>query len=299
MLLVVAALIVSFVVRASRSAVDQTDGTDQATTTPRNYESFDVQDADRTRAVQSAATRMVGTGEPEQIEFGTPLDEAALGDPSGIVYLDVQEIEQMPELPTGCELTSGAMLVNYAGYPVDKVELDRYLPKTRDMVGDGDGVFVDTDDPDVAFIGDTRSARYGVSCNAGPIVTAINSYLATVGSQMQAVDITGETPTQLYARVAAGSPVEVWVTISMSDYGSGRMWTTVTESGKEEVYCTNYHAMVLCGYTEHNVILADPLDTIVVYPKTTFERIYADRGSRAVVIQQPVQPAQTSQDSQQ
>ena len=41
-------------------------------------------------------------------------------------------IIQYPDLPTGCETTSLTMVLNYLGYPVDKLDLaDHYLDKNR------------------------------------------------------------------------------------------------------------------------------------------------------------------------
>lgn len=42
---------------------------------------------------------------------------------------DFPEIMQMPELPTGCEITALTMVLNYYGFDVDKVTLaTEYLP---------------------------------------------------------------------------------------------------------------------------------------------------------------------------
>lgn len=222
-------------------------------------------------------------GIPQEDAWGTPLADVNLGGPTKSVVLDVEDIEQLPELPTGCEITSAAILVNYAGYPVDKVDLDHFLPKTTDDVGDGVGVFVETDDPSVAFIGDTRDEN-GSSCNEQPIIVAIDGYLASVGSTAHAYDLSGSTPDALYQSVASGIPVEVWVTTYMSDYDTGYGWFNTFDDGTEAFLGSNFHAMVLMGYSSDSVVLADPLDEVVVYPKEAFEKVWTDRGSMAVVI---------------
>ena len=52
-----------------------------------------------------------------------PLPEEYLIDDFEITY-------QMPELPTGCEITALAMALNYYGYGIDKVTMAvQYLPK--------------------------------------------------------------------------------------------------------------------------------------------------------------------------
>ena len=42
--------------------------------------------------------------------------------------LAVNLIKQMPELPTGCEITAVTMMLQYAGQPVDKVTLAHEMP---------------------------------------------------------------------------------------------------------------------------------------------------------------------------
>lgn len=45
------------------------------------------------------------------------------------VIQDFPIIYQMPELPTGCEITAMTMVLNYYGYSVDKVQMaTQYLP---------------------------------------------------------------------------------------------------------------------------------------------------------------------------
>lgn len=46
---------------------------------------------------------------------------------------DFPIVLQMPELPTGCEITALTMVLNYYGYPVDKVSMvSNFLPLADD-----------------------------------------------------------------------------------------------------------------------------------------------------------------------
>ncbi|EDX42771.1 C39 family peptidase [Limosilactobacillus reuteri] len=54
------------------------------------------------------------------------------------VYNDAEVISQLPELPTGCEITAVTMMLRYAGYDVNKVQLANIMPRSNN----GDNGFV-------------------------------------------------------------------------------------------------------------------------------------------------------------
>lgn len=218
---------------------------------------------------------------PESEVWGTPVADVAWNDPGSVTYLDVHAIVQEPELPMGCEITSATMMVNHAGYPVDKTELDLLLPKSRNLSRSRAGRYVDTYDPDVAFIGDTRSSTNGCACNPGPVLSAVNDYLAFIGSPDRAVDLTGADPQDLYAYVAQGEPVVIWTTVGMREHDPDDGWTY----DGEHYFHHSDHAMTLIGVSEDDVIVADPLDDVVVYPKRAFEQTYDARGRMAVKME--------------
>ncbi|MCC4436669.1 C39 family peptidase [Limosilactobacillus reuteri] len=47
------------------------------------------------------------------------------------VYNDAEVISQLPELPTGCEITAVTMMLRYAGYDVNKVQLANIMPRSN------------------------------------------------------------------------------------------------------------------------------------------------------------------------
>lgn len=62
------------------------------------------------------------------------LEETMTAEPAGPFDppAGFRPIIQYPDLPTGCETTSLTMVLNYLGYPVDKLDLaDHYLDKNR------------------------------------------------------------------------------------------------------------------------------------------------------------------------
>lgn len=50
--------------------------------------------------------------------------EEKMAEEPAYVIPDFEVIYQLPELPTGCEMTAMSMVLQYWGYPVDKVVLE-------------------------------------------------------------------------------------------------------------------------------------------------------------------------------
>ena len=73
--------------------------------------------------------------------------------------IDFQNIQQNPELPTGCEVTSLAMVLNHLGYKIDKCILaDDFLNKGE----------IGSTDFSEAFVGNPRDDE-GYGCYANVI----------------------------------------------------------------------------------------------------------------------------------
>lgn len=196
---------------------------------------------------------------------------------------DFPLIKQMPELPTGCEITALTMMLHYYGYTADKMTMaEVYLPK-RDA-----GIYVGADgrrygnDMNRYFIGDPFG-RHGVICGTGAIITAADTYLKDQGSTLRARDITGTAPDELYKLVGRGIPVMVWVTIFMADRKETQGW--YTENGTYADWSRNDHGAVLIGAADEEVTIADPVSGIVMYEREQFERVYCSRGQMSVILE--------------
>lgn len=187
------------------------------------------------------------------------------------IRLDVENIDQNPELPNGCEITSAAIVLNYLGFSIDKVTLsENYLEL---------GIPYWEADPDVEFMGNPAD-ELAFYCLPGAIVRAVNAYLADMDSDYKAVDISGSSVEELYEWVANGTPVLVWTTRAFSDplYNN----TFQLEDGSWPY--ANSHCLVLTGYGEEYCYLADPMLEVMQIDKETFAARYAQRGEYAVVI---------------
>lgn len=226
-----------------------------------------------------------GSEESDESDGGNTeaMSEVAAKESASAQIADFPIINQMPELPTGCEITALTMALNYYGYPVDKtVMASEYLPTaSADRYYGTDGRLYGTDMNEY-FIGDPFTEG-GIICGTGAIVTAADRYLSDEGSSLRALDVTGSSPEELYERVSQGQPVVVWVTISMADRGSTEGW--YTENGDYVDWSTNDHGAVLIGYTETTVTIADPISGRMEYDREQFEEVFASRGSQCVVLE--------------
>lgn len=116
---------------------------------------------------------------------------------------------QMPELPTGCEITALTMALNYYGFSVDKTTMaSEFLPKTEANLYYGEDGNRYGADMNAFFVGDPFSEN-GIICGTQAIVTAANTYLQSQGSQLLAKDITGSSSEELYRRISKNQPVVV------------------------------------------------------------------------------------------
>jgi len=235
-------------------------------------------------ASASATSTSTASTSTAQTATGTKrhLSDRGTAAPAGS-YLQTEWIAQAPELPTGCEVTAATMMLNHYGFGADKLELDGYLTQTGSIDTWYEHGVRYGPDPDEAFIGDTRTEE-GWYCTPRPIVAALSDYLADCGSKgYTPKDISGCPVDDLYAHIDDGTPVTVWVTIGLADHTVDDSWVSETD-GSTVNLSTVDHAMTLLGYDAQNVVLADPLDDIVTYRRSTFEKVFEQRGNMAVIL---------------
>lgn len=224
------------------------------------------------------------TGEDEKLSTNEGVKETVYNEQADSHLIENFKITwQMPELPTGCEITAMTMALNYYGFNTDKVTMaTEYLPvAAADFYYGSDGRLYGPD-LNSYFVGDPTTEG-GYVCGTEAIVKGANSYLAGQGSSLRAVDKTGISTDELYSLVDKNIPVVVWVTISMNDRAEVQGW--YTENGSYVEWSTNDHGAVLIGYTEDSVTIADPISGMVNYSRDRFEKVFASRGSRCVILQ--------------
>lgn len=221
----------------------------------------------------SAETPVQETTALESPPAQTPAPETAAPEgPNGKRIEPFEAICQYPELPTGCEMTSLAMALNYSGVPADKCDIaDNYLDKGE----------VGTVDFRAAFAGDPRDeSSYG--CYAPVVVNAANRYLQAAQSTLRAEDLSGTEFEELFPYIDAGIPVIVWGT---QDCAEGHYSVTWNVNGVDLTWYTPEHCMVLVGYEESLAWVADPIyGDVRSYDRETFKSRYEALYRQAVVI---------------
>lgn len=195
---------------------------------------------------------------------------------------DFPIISQMPELPTGCEITALAMMLNYHGFKVDKETLAyQYLPVVPAEIQYGDDGLLYGPDMESNFVGDPGGIGY--ICGTSAIVTAANHFFEQTDPHFYATSMNQISPKEVYELINCNIPVLVWVTIGMETRLETQGW--YTRDGVFMEWAENDHGAVVIGYDETSVIIADPILGEYRCDKTIFEEVFLSRGGKCVIIQ--------------
>lgn len=196
---------------------------------------------------------------------------------NGKIINGVSLIQQLPELPRGCEVTSLAMLLQYAGVSVDKMTLANEINTIS--YKDQNGL---NGNPNVGFVGDLYSfdnSGYGVYHT--PIAQLAETYLPG-----RIVDLTGSSIESVYNMIDNGSPVWVITNSRFSALPESEFITWNTASGEIQVTYRE-HSVLVVGYDENYVYLNDPLkdEAYTSVSRDIFEESWIQMGSQAVSYQ--------------
>lgn len=166
--------------------------------------------------------------------------------------LDVVLIAQNPELRYGCEVTSLAMILNYAGVKTDKMDLYLAIQKDLDPIKRApNGDILSWGNPGDGFVGDMTGKQAGYAVFDKPMIDLINQKLPG-----RAVNLTNQPFEQILEHVSAGYPVVVWTT---GDYRLPDRWEAWAHGHQVIKTPLDLHAVVLVGYDSQFVYLNDPL----------------------------------------
>jgi uncharacterized protein YvpB len=167
------------------------------------------------------------------------------------VLLDVPLIKQNPELKYGCEVTSLAMMLLYAGVEADKMELYHKIKKDPDPIIKSNRDIVQWGNPAHGFVGDMTGKKAGYAAFDQPIYDLAAQFLPG-----RALNLTGKSFDDILAHVGRGYPVVVWTT---GDYRLPDRWESWIHEGEVIRTPLDLHAVTLVGYDAQNVYVNDPL----------------------------------------
>jgi uncharacterized protein YvpB len=192
--------------------------------------------------------------------------------------LNAPLINQNPELQRGCEVTSLAMMLLYAGVNVEKMTLAAQVPKDSTPFSFVNGT-VYFGNPNTGFVGNMysfNSPGYGVY--HGPIKALADQYLPS-----RVVDLSGCSIETVYQYLNNGTPV--WVINNvMFDAVPLQFWSTwQTPNGPIRITMKE-HSVLVTGYDPNYIYFNDPLTNIKnrKVPITSFKRGWEQMGSQAI-----------------
>jgi len=182
-------------------------------------------------------------------------------------------VSQKPDYPTGCESVALYMLLKYHGVEVTIEQIVEELPKGRAPYYKNGVMY--GGNPEIEFIGDPRDEKsFGVYDK--PIADIANNY------KSHAVNVRGKKLDELLPLVKLDRPILVWVSIALTPPYTSHQWI-YEPTGETIDWPWLLHAVVIVGFTENRIIVADPMPgTIVSYDRKTFEYTYDYYGRRAI-----------------
>lgn len=201
--------------------------------------------------------------------------------------LAVRLISQYPDWPTGCEIVSAAIVLDFNGIDVSVATLvDDYLPQSLDFYYPNGNTSAMRRGPDLrkTFVGDPRSENsYG--CFAPVIAQLMRDYLPDIGQDPARVRETTGTSLDDLCRdyIDKGIPVIMWATSDMTEIRPGATWRL--DDGTEFTFPTGEHCLVLIGYTDTTFTFADPQKTeYTTYARDLVLARFEDLGKQSVVL---------------
>ncbi|MBR4320018.1 MAG: C39 family peptidase [Oscillospiraceae bacterium] len=205
--------------------------------------------------------------------------------PAEILLEDIPYYSQEGLLPTGCEIVSAKMVLDYyVKHETDIHDLINLLNCQYPQEIDGHTY---APHPKDAFIGIPEESS-GFGCFSPIIVKALNQLLP---KQYQAVDLSGSELSEIAETyLPQGKPVLVWATIEMWETRNYLGWYLLDENGNPTDtwydWQVNEHCMVLVGYDEQYYYFNDPYGSngLIHFERPVVEDRYEQIGKYAAVV---------------
>lgn len=169
------------------------------------------------------------------------------------VLIDAPIINQMPELPRGCEVTSLAMLLKHANVDVDKMVLAKEVKKDPTPYKVKNGV-ITFGHPNYGFVGDMYSFENpGLGVYHKPIKELAEQYLPG-----RVIDLTGSEFSELKIHLSDNRPIWVIINTAYKKLPDRYFQTWQTPHGEVKITYKE-HSVLVTGYDENYVYFNDPL----------------------------------------
>jgi uncharacterized protein YvpB len=198
-------------------------------------------------------------------------------------FIRVNSISQLPELISGCEVTSLTMLLNFAGEKINKLDVSRLIqydstPKVTDKFNPYE--IISWGNPHKGFVGKMNGTDTGFGVYHEPIFHLLDKLLPH-----QAVDLTDQPFEKVLQSISNGIPVVVWTT---TDFSPAAVWED-WDSPVGKVHATfKEHAVLVVGYDANSIYVNDPLDGVAgkQVNRKSFEATWEQMGKQAVTLKQ-------------
>lgn len=196
-----------------------------------------------------------------------------------VFQIEVPVIGQYPQLPRGCEVTSLAMLLNYAGVDVDKMELAANIKKdSTPYQKANDHVYFGN--PNQGFVGDMYNlANPGYGVYHEPIADLAKTYLKD-----KVHDFSGFSFSQILYYINTGQPVWVITNATFEKLDTNAFQTWDTDEGPVTITMRE-HSVLITGYDQDYIYFNDPLSAEKrKVPIASFREAWIQMGRQAITI---------------
>ena len=200
-------------------------------------------------------------------------------------HIDVKHITQYKDMPTGCEIVSARMVLEYYGKNITYEHMLSRIPRANLKVTKDGKLYGKT--PYQAFLGDpTKNSGFG--CYPPVIMEMVANY----NYNDLYAESTCNLPLDFIAKtyLPQDIPVLVWATIGMDDSYLTDSWYVEGADGKPSkqkyTWRAAEHCLVLVGYDEKYYYFSDPLSyqDVTYYEKSLVEKRYKEVGYNSMII---------------
>lgn len=197
--------------------------------------------------------------------------------------IEMDTMSQNPDFPTGCEMVSAVMVLDYYGFDVTADEFaDKYL-LTGNAPYISDGVWYSSD-PDKVFLGDPKSED-GWGIWSKGLSRSINYFFDENDLTANAVYSCSDTLESLCRKYVRNNiPVIVWCTVDMADPYIN-ISPRIENCSESFSWISPNHCMVLVGYDVSGYYFNDPMTgECRKFGKTESQIAFSANNSQSVVI---------------